>query len=61
MAPRSERSTAVSTSRSVRIAGNHEFSADKPIFVTQYMTGQSSPGATLGDPAMGNMIPRRST
>jgi len=39
------------------VAGNHLFNADKPIFVTQYMTGQSSPGATTGDPAMANMIP----
>lgn len=37
--------------------GNVHFSANNPIFVTQYMTGQSYPGATLGDPAMGNMIP----
>ena len=35
----------------------HLFDADKPIFVIQYMTGDSFPGATLGDPAMGNMIP----
>jgi len=39
------------------LTGNLSFTADKPIFVTQYMTGQSSSGATLGDPAMGNMIP----
>lgn len=39
------------------LTGRHVFSADEPVFVTQYMTGQSSPGATLGDPAMGNMIP----
>lgn len=39
------------------LTGNQFFSADRPIFVTQYMTGISSPGATLGDPAMGNMIP----
>ncbi|MBL4828621.1 MAG: IgGFc-binding protein [Aliivibrio sp.] len=37
--------------------GNQFFSADQPIFVTQYMTGQSSPGATTGDPAMANIIP----
>jgi len=37
-----------------RLPGNHEFSADKPIFVAQYMTG-IDPG--FGDPAMGNMIP----
>ncbi len=39
------------------LTGNQFFSADRPIFVTQYMTGINSPGATLGDPAMGNMIP----
>jgi hypothetical protein len=39
------------------LTGNLSFSGDNPIFVTQYMPGQSSPGATLGDPAMGNMIP----
>lgn len=39
------------------LTGNQFFSADHPIFVTQYMTGISSSGATLGDPAMGNMIP----
>jgi IgGFc binding protein len=39
------------------LAGNHFFSADKPIFVTQYMTGNRSPSAISGDPAMGNMIP----
>eukprot|EP00977_Amphora_coffeiformis_P014473 scaffold4060_cov190-Amphora_coffeaeformis.AAC.7 len=37
--------------------GNHVFRADSPIFVVQYMTGSASPGATFGDPAMGNMIP----
>jgi hypothetical protein len=40
-----------------QITGNHLFSADKPIFVTQFMTSDSNPGATQGDPAMGNMIP----
>ena len=39
------------------LTGNLFFSANRPIFVTQYMTGISSPSATLGDPAMGNMIP----
>lgn len=39
------------------LAGPHLFTADHPIFVTQYMAGQDSPGAVLGDPAMGNMIP----
>lgn len=39
------------------IAGNHFFSADKAIFVAQYMTGNNSQGATTGDPAMGNVIP----
>ncbi|MGY6276711.1 hypothetical protein [Methylomonas sp. MgM2] len=31
--------------------------ADKPIFVTQFMTGISYPGSISGDPAMGNMVP----
>jgi len=39
------------------VAGNHVIAADKPIFVTQYMTGLDSPGATNGDPAMGNVVP----
>lgn len=39
------------------LAGSHEFSADKPIFVAQFMPGSSNAGATLGDPAMGNMVP----
>lgn len=39
------------------LAGNHFFSADRPIFVTQYMTGNGAPNAISGDPAMGNMIP----
>jgi len=39
------------------LAGAHLFSADKPIFVVQFMTGSVSPGAILGDPAMGNMVP----
>lgn len=41
------------------IPGAHVFAStdDKPIFVTQYMTGISFAGATRGDPAQGNMIP----
>ena len=39
------------------LPGNHVFRGDKPIYVAQYMTGISSPGATGGDPAQGNMIP----
>ena len=42
------------------IPGAHVFASDsdtKPIFVTQYMTGQNAAGASTGDPAMGNMIP----
>ena len=39
------------------LAGNHLFASDNPIFIAQYMTGNSSQGATTGDPAMGNLIP----
>lgn len=41
------------------IPGAHVFAStnDKPIFVTQYMTGISFAGATQGDPAQGNMVP----
>jgi hypothetical protein len=39
------------------LTGSHAFTADKPVFVLQYMTGTSSPNASLGDPAMGNMVP----
>ncbi|MBV1892349.1 MAG: IgGFc-binding protein [Gammaproteobacteria bacterium] len=39
------------------LPGDHLFSADKPIYVTQFMTGLNSSGAELGDPAMGNMTP----
>ncbi|MCP3915158.1 MAG: hypothetical protein GY711_06355 [bacterium] len=39
------------------LPGNHIFAADLPFFVVQFMTGNSSPGATTGDPSMGNMIP----
>jgi hypothetical protein len=38
-----------------RLTGNHQFSGDNPIFVTQFMTG-INPGN--GDPAMGSMIPQ---
>lgn len=39
-------------------AGNHQFTADRPIFVAQYMTGSESPGTgSFGDPAMGNLVP----
>lgn len=34
------------------LTGSHQFSADKPIFVTQWMTGGGA-----GDPAFGNVIP----
>ena len=39
------------------ITGAHEFSADKPIFVTQFMTGDGFFGSTGGDPAQGNLVP----
>ena len=39
------------------LPGNHVFSADNPIYVIQFMTGQDASGAVLGDPAMGNMVP----
>ena len=39
------------------LTGDHVFAGDKPIYVVQYMTGQTSAGAVSGDPAMGNMIP----
>jgi hypothetical protein len=39
------------------LAGSHLFSASAPVFVTQFMTSQSFPGNTTGDPAMGNMVP----
>lgn len=39
------------------LAGDHMITGSAPMFVAQFMTGSSSPGATLGDPAMGNMIP----
>lgn len=39
------------------LAGNHAIAGDHPIFVTQFMTGSTSPGAFLGDPAQVNVIP----
>jgi|GEM_PF-890325 len=39
------------------IAGNHRIHGSAPIFVSQFMTGDGSPGAAGGDPAMANMIP----
>jgi len=39
------------------LPGNHVFAGNKPIYVVQFMTGVSSPGAISGDPAMGNMVP----
>lgn len=38
-----------------KLTDSHSFSADKPIFVTQWMSGQPSGGT--GDPAFGNVIP----
>jgi hypothetical protein len=39
------------------LAGNHVFAGGHPIFVTQFMTGSTSPGAVLGDPSQVNIIP----
>ena len=39
------------------LAGDHVVSSDRPIAVVQYMTGDESPGATDGDPAMGYVVP----
>ena len=39
------------------LTGSHLFEGSHPIFVTQFMTGSTSAGASLGDPAMANMIP----
>ena len=39
------------------LPGSHRIAASAPVFVTQFMTGDGSPGATGGDPAMANMIP----
>ncbi len=38
------------------VSGTQVFSANNPIFATQYMPGQSTAGATTGDPAMGSLI-----
>ncbi len=40
-----------------QLPGNHIFEADKPIFVTQFMTSGNAAGAVNGDPSMANMIP----
>lgn len=39
------------------LAGGHLFTANHPIAVTQFMTGDDNPGAIDGDPSMANMIP----
>ncbi len=39
------------------LTGNHVFEANNAIFVVQFMPGDSNPGATQGDPAMGNIAP----
>ena len=39
------------------IPSDHLIEGSAPIFACQYMTGNSSPGATDGDPAQGNLIP----
>jgi hypothetical protein len=42
------------------LTGSHVFWSEQPIFVVQFMTGLpgvGEPGDTIGDPAMGNMIP----
>ncbi len=39
------------------ISGSHVFTADHPVLVTQFMTGDGAPAATNGDPAMVNVIP----
>ena len=39
------------------LSGEHHFQANHPIFVIQFMTGDTYPGSDEGDPAMGNMIP----
>ena len=39
------------------LTGDHVFTADKAIYIVQYMTGSTSLGAQLGDPSMCNMIP----
>jgi hypothetical protein len=35
----------------------HVIAGSKPILVSQFMTGSTSPGANQGDPAMANLIP----
>lgn len=39
------------------ITGSHLFTGTNPIYVAQFMTGQTQSGTNTGDPAMGNMIP----
>jgi len=40
------------------LTGDHIFEGSAPIMVTQYITGEASPGAGgIGDPAMCNLIP----
>lgn len=36
---------------------SHLFTASRPIFITQYMTGSAEAGNGIGDPSMANMIP----
>ncbi|MCA9000669.1 MAG: IgGFc-binding protein, partial [Planctomycetes bacterium] len=40
------------------LPGDHQIasSGGEPIFVAQFMSGSTTPGATQGDPAMGNMV-----
>lgn len=38
------------------IAGNRLLSSDKPTFVAQFLTSYWSPGASSGDPSMGNVL-----
>jgi len=39
------------------IAGDHFIESSEPSFVLQYVTARSSPGADIGDPSLGNVIP----
>ena len=39
------------------VDGDHLFQGDMPIFVSQFMTGLTSPGPEIGDPSQGTMIP----
>lgn len=39
------------------LSGSHVIAGDNAIYVAQFMPGQNFAGSTLGDPAMGNMIP----